>query len=149
MRLYEGMFILRQSFVRENREKALDQVRSIIAKHEGSLKYIDVWAERTLCYEINHVREAAYVLAYFEIDPAMVSKIERSVIIDDEILRCLVVLPKKNFDLEKFKVDLEEARAKKAAAAAAIAAGLDVNEDADLVPVDLDILDEKEEGVEA
>ncbi|MBF0244188.1 MAG: 30S ribosomal protein S6 [Planctomycetes bacterium] len=108
MRLYEGMFILRQSFVREDREKALGVVREIVEKFGGAVKKISVWAERSLAYEIDHVREASYILAYFEVDPSEVSRLERAVRIHDDLLRCLILVPPKDFDLENAQMTIKE-----------------------------------------
>jgi ribosomal protein S6 len=63
---------------------------------------MDIWSERSLAYEINHVREASFILTYFEAEAEAIAKIERTFRITDNILRTLVVRPEKEFDLETF-----------------------------------------------
>lgn len=96
------MFVLPQSYVREDQEAAFDMLKALFGKFEVEIKYLDVWAERSLAYEINHVREATYVLTYFECTPEKIAKLERAVSISDNILRCLLVKPAPGFNLEEF-----------------------------------------------
>lgn len=101
-RIYEGMFVLPQTFVREDKERAFELLTSALAKHDAEVKYMDIWSERSLAYEINHVREASYVLVYFEAESEAIAKIERTFRITDNILRLLIVRPEKGFELENF-----------------------------------------------
>ena len=78
-RLYEGMFVLPQSYVREDQQAAFDMLNALFQKFGVEVKYLDIWAERSLAFEINHVREATYVLTYFECSPDVIAKIERAV----------------------------------------------------------------------
>lgn len=114
-RLYEGMFVLPQTYVREDQERAFELIKAALGKHEAEVKYIDVWSERSLAYEINHVREATYVLTYFEACPEAIAKIERTFRITDNILRSLIVKPEPGFSLEVYLKEREEA-SKEAAA---------------------------------
>ncbi len=101
-RLYEGMFVLPQTYVREDQNRAFELLKAAFDKHEAEVKYMDVWSERSLAYEINHVREATYILTYFEAQTEAVAKIERTFRITDNILRCLIVKPEQDFDLDTF-----------------------------------------------
>jgi small subunit ribosomal protein S6 len=101
-RLYEGMFVLPQTYVREDQNRAFELLKSAFEKHEATIKHMDVWSERSLAYEINHVREATFILTYFEAQPEAIAKIERTFRITDNILRCLIVKPEIEFSLEDF-----------------------------------------------
>jgi len=102
MKLYEGMFVLPQTQVRENEKAAFESLEGLIQKVGGNVKSIRVWAEKSLAFEIRHVREASYVLAYFECDPEAVAKLERAIIISGEVLRTLITKPRKGFDLDAY-----------------------------------------------
>lgn len=108
MKLYEGLFILPQTLYREDRQRALDIVKDIIEKFEGNISYLDLWDEKPLAYQIEHVRDVAYILCYFELDGALIQKIERAVILSEDILRCMLLTPDKSFDFEKFQIEAEE-----------------------------------------
>jgi small subunit ribosomal protein S6 len=114
-RLYEGMFVLPQTYVREDQDRAFELIKSALEKHEAVTKYMDVWSERSLAYEINHVREATFVLTYFDASPEAVAKIERTFRITDNILRTLIVKPAPGFDLDTFMKEREEANKESAA----------------------------------
>ena len=104
------MFVLPQSLVREDQQAAFDMLNDLFKKFEVEVKYLCIWAERSLAYEIKHGREATFILTYFECEPEKVAKIERAVSISDNILRCLLVKPAPGFDLQKFieNADKEE-----------------------------------------
>jgi small subunit ribosomal protein S6 len=108
-RLYEGMFVLPQTYVREDQDRAFELIKAALEKHEAVIKYMDVWSERSLAYEINHVREATFVLTYFDACPEAIAKIERTFRITDNILRTLVVKPTPGFDLDTFLKERHEA----------------------------------------
>lgn len=103
MVFYEGIFIMPQSFVREDKQRAFDILNDLIRKFEGTVDYIDIWSERKMTYPIKHVRDAAYILTYFKAPGDAVRKIERAITLEDSILRCMIIRPDKSFDLEKFK----------------------------------------------
>jgi len=105
-RLYEGMFVLPQSFVREDQQAAFDMLQDLFKKFDVEVKHLNIWAERSLAYEINHVREATYILTYIECTPEKVAKVERAVHISDNILRCLIVKPEPRFNLEEYAESL-------------------------------------------
>ena len=101
-RLYEGMFVLPQTYVREDQNRAFELLRAAFEKHDAQVKHMDIWSERSLAYEINHVREATFILTYFEAQADAVAKIERTFRITDNILRSLIVKPEADFNLEDF-----------------------------------------------
>jgi len=124
-RLYEGMFVLPQSFVREDQQAAFDMLQDLFKKFDVEVKHLDIWAERSLAYEINHVREATYILTYIECTPEKIAKVERAVHISDNILRCLIVKPEPEFNLQEYIENLnkeEEVAEEETVAAAAVPA---------------------------
>lgn len=117
-RLYEGMFIMPQTFVREDEAAAFEVLKGVFEKFEAEVKHMGVWSERSLAFEINHVREATYVLTYFEAQPESIAKLERTFHITDNVLRTLIVKPEKGFDLDVYKKELEARAAEEAVAEA-------------------------------
>lgn len=108
MTFYEGMFILPQTYVRENKEQAFELLKGCIEKIDGQIEYIDIWSERRMSYPINHVRDVSYILVYFNASGEGVRKVERIIQLEEDILRCMILRPDKNFDLDKFKEELKE-----------------------------------------
>ena len=119
------MFVLPQSFVREDQQAAFDMLQDLFKKFDVEVKHLDIWAERSLAYEINHVREATYILTYIECTPEKIAKVERAVHISDNILRCLIVKPEPEFNLQEYIENLnkeEEVAEEETVAAAAVPA---------------------------
>lgn len=100
IKLYEGMFVLPQTLVREDKEKAFGVIKSILEKFEAKTEYMDIWQERPLAYEIKNVRNATYILTYFKAQPEVISKIERLINITDDILRALIIRCEQAVDYE-------------------------------------------------
>jgi small subunit ribosomal protein S6 len=67
-------------------------VTRAIVNAGGGLSKISPWGKRRLAYPIQHHRDASYFLIHFDIEPAAVREIERSLLISEEILRHLVVV---------------------------------------------------------
>lgn len=101
-RLYEGMFVLPQTYVREDQSAAFALLSETMEKFGAEIRHKEVWSERPLAYEINHVREASYILMYFDASSDAIAKIERQFRITDNVLRVLIVNPPKDFDLDTF-----------------------------------------------
>lgn len=106
-RLYEGMFVLPQTYVREDQTAAFALLTETMEKFGAEIRHKEVWAERSLAYEINHVREASYILMYFDASSEAIAKIERQFRITDNVLRVLIVKPQKDFSLETFLKEKE------------------------------------------
>jgi len=50
----------------------------------------EIWGKRVLAYPIKHFSEGVYVLLTFEAPPAKVKILEKSLNLDEEVLRFLV-----------------------------------------------------------
>jgi small subunit ribosomal protein S6 len=116
--LYEGMFVLPQTYVREDQTAAFALLSETMEKFGAGIRYKEIWAERPLAYEINHVRDASYILMYFDASSEAIAKIERQFRITDNVLRVLIVNPPKDFCIETFLKE-KEAQAKEEAEASA------------------------------
>jgi len=92
MRRYELMLLLRPDLEDDKLQAAVEKVTRAIVNGGGSLSKVSPWGKRRLAYEIDRNREASYFLIHFDIEPAQVRDIERSLLISDEILRHLVTV---------------------------------------------------------
>jgi small subunit ribosomal protein S6 len=125
MRRYELMLLLRPDLEDDKLQSAVEKVTRAIVTAGGSLAKVSPWGKRRLAYEIKHHRDASYFLIHFDIEPAEIRPLERTLLISEEILRHLVTV------IEERPAD--EAEAIKATPAAFAAEGED-GEDADDAP---------------
>lgn len=92
MRRYELMLLFRPDLEDDQLQAAVERVTRAIVNAGGSLAKISPWGKRRLAYPIQRHRDASYFLIHFDIEPAAVREIERSLLISEEILRHLVVV---------------------------------------------------------
>jgi small subunit ribosomal protein S6 len=74
----------------ERRAGVIDQVRRQI-QERGALKGDVDWGSRKLAYEIDHRGEAQYHLFQFEATPDLLSELDRSLSIDDAVIRHRII----------------------------------------------------------
>jgi len=92
VRRYELMLLFRPDLEDDQLQAAVERVTRAIVNAGGGLSKISPWGKRRLAYPIQHHRDASYFLIHFDIEPAAVREIERSLLISEEILRHLVVV---------------------------------------------------------
>ncbi len=109
------MLLLRPDLEDDKLQSAVEKVTRAIVNAGGSLAKVSPWGKRRLAYDIKNHRDASYFLIHFDIEPAEVRPLERSLLISEEILRHLVTV------IEERPAD--EAEAIKATPAAAPAEG--------------------------
>ena len=135
MRDYEILYILRPDLEESRVGEAASRVSGLIENLGGKHERTNAWGKRRLAYEVGRFREGYYVLQEFQLEPARIPELERSLKISDEVFRHLVVRRP-----EKAKVavvgPMAEAVAAAEAAPAAAAAPQGGEEKADEVKAD-------------
>jgi small subunit ribosomal protein S6 len=84
--LYDLMLMLDPNAPEGRHEQILGEVRSMIEK-EGSLVGEHDWGDRRMAYEIDHRRDAHYLLFQFEGEPPLLDRLGHSLKIADGVLR--------------------------------------------------------------
>jgi len=74
----------------ERRAAVIDQIRNQL-QQRGTLKGDVDWGSRKLAYEIDHRGEAQYHLFQFEAAPDLLAQLNRSLSIDDSVLRHRII----------------------------------------------------------
>ena len=77
------------------------QVQAVVDRFGGSIEKTENWGRRKLAYEINHQREATYVLEVINGPGAMTAELDRRLRVFDNVIRHMVV----RVDEEKKVVD--------------------------------------------
>jgi small subunit ribosomal protein S6 len=80
----------------------LDRIAGVVSDSGGEVGNVDRWGRRRLAYEIDRQNEGYYVVVDVGADPAVITPLERSLHLVDDVMRFKVVV----------REDKERARAK-------------------------------------
>lgn len=91
MPLYESVFITRQEMTPSQVETLTGEVESLIKKQGGKVAKTEQWGLRTLAYRIRKNKKGHYVLMNIEGPSAAVQEMERTMRINEDVLRYMTV----------------------------------------------------------
>lgn len=106
-RTYEAVYIFDSALEETAITQRLEQHHSHLHQADSEAISLDVWGKRTLAYPINGKETGYYVIAKFDATPDQLPEFERSLKLDEGLLRHLVVLDegaqmsKPNFDSDE------------------------------------------------
>lgn len=93
MRNYEAMVIVDPQLDEGDIQKAIDRFLATITDAGGQVANVDRWGNRRFAYEINHQKEGYYVVASFSAPEEAIERLNRALLISDEIIRGKIVRP--------------------------------------------------------
>ena len=88
---YELTYIINPVLEENQTKEIIAKYKTLIEENGGEIDQIDEWGIRELAYDIDGKHSGYYVNAYFTAPGDIVGRIERSMNIDDNILRNLVL----------------------------------------------------------
>lgn len=71
---------------------ALDRITRVVGETGGQVGNVDRWGRRRLAFEIDHQSEGYYVVAEFTAEPDVLTELERSLHLADDVLRFKIVV---------------------------------------------------------
>jgi small subunit ribosomal protein S6 len=71
---------------------ALDRIARIVSEAGGAVGKVDRWGRRRLAFEIDRQAEGYYVVVEFMAEPSVITGLERTLHLADEVLRFKVVV---------------------------------------------------------
>ena len=90
MRRYELMLVLRPDIAEDRTQSILDRTTRSIAAAGGQIVKVAPWGRRRLAYPIGHHREGSYQIVLFDAPASLITELEHSLMITEEVLRHLV-----------------------------------------------------------
>jgi len=107
---YELMYIIRPELDDDAVRTAVKSVRTFIESQGGDVIKTTLWGKRRLAYEVQHLRDGHYVLVLLHLDGSKVAAVERSLRINDNVFRHLIVLhegamPEPDGEIEEAKLE--------------------------------------------
>lgn len=117
LRPYEGVILLNSDTTEENQKALFAKNKDIIEKQfGGSVKHLDTWGKRNLANPIEKAKRAIYFHTTFEANPQAIAELERTMRINDNVLRFMHTRLEEGTDLnthlENFKKALSESAAR-------------------------------------
>jgi small subunit ribosomal protein S6 len=92
LRRYETIFITNPELSEEDQNALQEKIRSIMANWKGEIIKIEDWGPRKLSYQIRKNSRGRYFLVDYMTDaPALVRELERTLRLNDGILKFLTV----------------------------------------------------------
>jgi small subunit ribosomal protein S6 len=104
-KLYEATFIVNAALEDQDIDAVVSKVASYIENNGGTIKELQKWGRKRLAYPINKKYNGYYVHIIMEASPNVLPIFERFFVLDDTILRHLIL---------QIENDLLELRANKA-----------------------------------
>lgn len=116
IRPYEAVILVHPD-ASEEEQKALFKKNKAIIEEQfgGSVKHLDVWGKRTLANSIEKLRKAIYFHTTFEADPQAVAELERTMRINDRVVRFMHTRLEDGTDLVEFVEGFKKTLAESAA----------------------------------
>ncbi|HZQ01070.1 MAG TPA: 30S ribosomal protein S6 [Reyranella sp.] len=91
MALYENVFIARQDVPQTQVETLTNQFAELVAAQGGTVSKKEYWGLRSLTFRIKKNRKGHYTLLNIDAPPAAVKELERTMSINEDIIRFLTV----------------------------------------------------------
>jgi len=91
MALYENVFIARQDVPATQVETLTNQFAELVTAQGGTVKKKEYWGLRSLTFRIKKNRKGHYTLLNIDAPPAAVKELERTMSINEDIIRFLTV----------------------------------------------------------
>jgi small subunit ribosomal protein S6 len=91
MPLYENVFIARQDISGAQVDALADTFTQLVAENGGEVKKREYWGLRNLTYRMRKNRKGHYVLLNLSAPPAAVTELERTMRINEDVIRYLTI----------------------------------------------------------
>lgn len=87
MRNYEAVVLLDSTCTEDEQKNIFRKSRDVIKSFSGEINHIDTWGRRNLANAINKQKSAVYFHLTFKAQPGAVAELERTMRINDKVLR--------------------------------------------------------------
>jgi small subunit ribosomal protein S6 len=111
IRNYEGVVILSSNTTEEDHKTIFRRNKEIIKRFKGEMNHLDTWGRRALANPIDKNKHAYYFHTTFKAGPDAVAELERTMRIDDRVLRFFHLRLDDRITLSKHLEDFKNALA--------------------------------------
>lgn len=115
-RPYEVVVLMHPDASLQDQKDLFQKNKGIIQNFQGSIYSLETWGKRTLANPIGKLKKAVYFHCTFESQPAAIAELERTMRINDKVLRFMHTKldPRESLAkfMETFKKGLQESAAR-------------------------------------
>ena len=109
LRKYEGVVILHPDTPEEDQKGLFRKNAEIIKSFKGEVNHLDTWGKRRLANPINKMTRGIYFHTTFHVQGDCISELERTMRINDRVLRFTHVRRDDRMSLPKFVEEFKQA----------------------------------------
>jgi len=91
MRQYEAIVILKPELDKVGIDKILAHIQELVAKHKGAIAETKELGKNKLAYPVKKSKEGIYYRINFSIAPETIDAIKKNLVLNDLILRIMIV----------------------------------------------------------
>ena len=113
MRHYETIYIVNPDLADEDYRAILEKFNDLVEKQKGIIIKSQEWGKKSLAYGIKNFNKGFYVLIEFCADQGCTNTLERSLRLDDRILKYQTIKLANKADPDELKKKEEEKEEKK------------------------------------
>lgn len=95
-KIYETTFIVNANLDDQQIDAIIDKVKDLITKNNGEILELAKWGRKRFAYPIKKKNNGFYVVCEFESYGDLVSRLERHFMLDENIIRFLIIALNKN-----------------------------------------------------
>ena len=108
LRPYEAIVIVKSDMPEEKQKAFFQKNKSIIESYKGEVSHLDTWGKRRLANPIKKEKTGVYFHTTFTANPQVVAELERTMRINDDVLRFMHIKLKEDTDLTKHVQDFKD-----------------------------------------
>ncbi len=86
-RPYEVVILMHPDATAEQQKALFTKNKETITTFKGSIQAVETWGKRTLATQIGKLKKAVYFHAVYEVQPQAIMELERTMRINDRVLR--------------------------------------------------------------
>lgn len=99
---YEVVVLMHPDATLEEQKELFKKNKATIESYKGSVNSLETWGKRTLATQIGKLKKAIYFHATFEADTQAITELERTMRINDKVLRFMHTRLDERVSLAKF-----------------------------------------------
>jgi len=111
---YEGVIIMNSDASVDEQKELFRKNKGIIEGFKGRIHSLDTWGKRNLANLIGKAKKGQYFHVTFEAQPAAIAELERTMRINDKVLRFMHTKLDSRVSLAKFMEDFKKSLAETA-----------------------------------
>lgn len=108
VRKYEAVILMHPDADEDQQKELFQKNKDIVESFGGEVNHVDTWGRRRLANQVKDLRNALYFHTTFCAKPEVISELERTMGINDRVIRVMHTRLEDNTDLKKFVDQFKE-----------------------------------------